>query len=90
MSDQTNIRIREGQDVDIDNQSGGSVRVLVVRSDNGEAGYRDVPRGSTVGDVIGNSSEEQEIRRNGHHASYDDEVEDDDKVTVSPANPEGN
>jgi len=89
MSDQTNIRVTPGQDVEIDNQGGGPVRVLVVRSDTGDAGYRQVPRGSRVGDVV-DGDHGREVRRNGHTAHLDDELEDNDKVTVTPSNPEGN
>lgn len=84
----TNITINAGGDLAINNQSGCKVSVLVVRSDTGEHGYQEVDQGATVGDIVGDTN--QEVRVNGQPAEANQEVQQDDKISVTPANPEGN
>lgn len=84
----TTIRTVAGTDIEVENQNGGRIRVLVVRNDTGEAGSRHIPVGSRVGDVVGNAN--GEVRRNGSPADDEDILEDGDRLSVTPENPEGN
>lgn len=89
MSDRnTTIRVTAGTDIDVENQNGGRIRVLVVRGDTGDAGYQSVNAGACVRDVVGNT--EQDVRVNSRPVSGDVPLNEGDKVTVTPANPEGN
>lgn len=89
MSDHnTTIRVTAGTDIDVENQNGGRIRILVVRGDTGDAGYQSVNTGARVSDVVGDT--QQEVRVNSRPATLDYELSEGDKVTVTPANPEGN
>ena len=89
MSDRnTTIRVTAGTDIDVENQNGGRIRVLVVRADVGNAARQEINTGACVCDVVGDTS--QEIRVNGEIASANQELHEGDRVTVTPTNPEGN
>ena len=91
MSDrETIINVQSGTNIHVENRNGaGKIRIYVVdNNNNGDCGYRDVPAGSTVRDVVGDAS--GHISHNGRAANPDDTVEQDDKVTVTPQNVDGN
>jgi hypothetical protein len=82
----TTVRVPQGSDVQVSGD--GPIRVLVVHNtDNGDVGYRNLPEGSRVGDVLPNCV--NRVLVNGKDAQADQPLKNGDKVSEVPPNIEG-
>ena len=88
-NNETVIRIPTGSTVQVENHNGDNpIRVLVVNNNTGDASNRMVQPGASVADVVG--GQPGHISRNGSPAQMSDELEDGDKLSVTPENVDGN
>ncbi len=82
----TTVRVQQGSDVHV--EGSGPIRVLVVNNDgNGDFGYKDLPSGSKVSDVLPGCV--NKILVNGKPATADQVLQNGDKVSETPPNIEG-
>lgn len=89
MNDKTIINVPTGTELTLENHNGDEEIVIrVFNAATGDHGTRRVRAGSRVSDVIG-ESEAGEVRVNRRPAAADDELEDGDRVSLTPSNVEG-
>jgi hypothetical protein len=80
----TTIRVEEGSDVVV--SGSGAIRVLVIRNDGaGSAAYREVAPQTPV-DVLVTGAPGQTIRANGQVVNGDYQLQNGDKISVTPNN----